>query len=161
MHPLSCFSQGEDVVAGIRTPMPIKLLKDNWPKVYDELLAICNRLESHMKDMQDIEFTIQVCGCNCVCVCELRMGWRWGGAYFNISACTSATHAVLHTSAPPAPQHTHTPPPPSRVQDGRLFMLQCRSGKRTGPAALKIATDLYSEKLITSDEAVLMVSLCV
>ncbi len=78
--------QGEDVVAGIRTPLPISLLGEIMPKVYKELREITTRLELHMRDMQDIEFTVQA---------------------------------------------------------GRLFMLQTRSGKRTGAAALQIATDLF------------------
>lgn len=93
-------AQGEDVVAGIRTPMPIALMKEKLPEVYTELENILLNLEKHMKDMQDTEFT---------------------------------------------------------VQDGRLFMLQTRNGKRTGPAALKIAVDMEEEGLITPDQAVLMV----
>ncbi|KAG2497890.1 hypothetical protein HYH03_004156 [Edaphochlamys debaryana] len=93
-------AQGEDVVAGIRTPMPIKLMNDVMPPIYAELVANTTMLEKHMKDMQDVEFT---------------------------------------------------------VQEGRLFMLQCRNGKRTGTAALRIALDLEAEGLITMDEAVCMV----
>ncbi|EFJ43008.1 pyruvate phosphate dikinase [Volvox carteri f. nagariensis] len=93
-------AQGEDVVAGIRTPMPIKLMADIMPGIYAELAANTTMLEKHMKDMQDVEFT---------------------------------------------------------VQEGRLFMLQCRNGKRTGTAALRIALDLEAEGLINKDEAVLMV----
>ncbi|KAG2446243.1 hypothetical protein HXX76_000835 [Chlamydomonas incerta] len=93
-------AQGEDVVAGIRTPMPIKLMADVMPPIYAELVANTTMLEKHMKDMQDVEFT---------------------------------------------------------VQEGRLFMLQCRSGKRTGTAALRIALELEAEGLINKDEAVLMV----
>ncbi|GFR41424.1 hypothetical protein Agub_g2110 [Astrephomene gubernaculifera] len=93
-------AQGEDVVAGIRTPLPIQLLADVMPDIHAELLANTTMLERHMKDMQDVEFT---------------------------------------------------------VQQGRLFMLQCRNGKRTGTAALRIALDLASEGLITQDESVLMV----
>ncbi len=102
-------AQGEDVVAGIRTPAPInkysqsdhnkalKTLEELMPKVYKELFDIQKRLEEHYRDMQDIEFTIE---------------------------------------------------------KGRLFMLQCRIGKRNGPAAVKIASDMVREKLITKDEAV-------
>lgn len=93
-------AQGEDVVAGIRTPMPIRLMADLMPPIFSELVANTTMLEKHMKDMQDVEFT---------------------------------------------------------VQGGRLFMLQCRNGKRTGTAALRIALDLESEGLITTDEAILMV----
>eukprot|EP00198_Chlamydomonas_reinhardtii_P013235 XP_001702572.1 pyruvate phosphate dikinase [Chlamydomonas reinhardtii] len=93
-------AQGEDVVAGIRTPMPIKLMADVMPPIYAELVANTTMLEKHMKDMQDVEFT---------------------------------------------------------VQEGRLFMLQCRSGKRTGTAALRIALELQAEGIIDRDEAVLMV----
>ncbi|GLC39948.1 Pyruvate, phosphate dikinase 2 [Pleodorina starrii] len=93
-------AQGEDVVAGIRTPMPIKLMADVMPPIYAELVANTTMLEKHMKDMQDVEFT---------------------------------------------------------VQEGRLFMLQCRSGKRTGTAALRIALDLEAEGLISKEEAVCMV----
>src|SRR6267142_3736335 len=93
-------AQGEDVVAGIRTPQPIRELEQVMPKAYKQLREITTRLERHYKDVQDFEFTIQ---------------------------------------------------------DERLFMLQTRSGKRTGFAAVVIATDLVSEKLITPKEAILLV----
>src|SRR5438128_259501 len=93
-------AQGEDVVAGIRTPQPITELERVMPKAYRQLREITTRLEKHYKDVQDFEFTIQ---------------------------------------------------------DERLFMLQTRSGKRTGYAAVVIATDLVAEKLITPKEAILLV----
>ncbi len=93
-------AQGEDVVAGIRTPQPIAQLEQVMPKAYKQLREITTRLEKHYKDVQDFEFTIQ---------------------------------------------------------DERLFMLQTRSGKRTGYAAVVIATDLVGEKLVTPKEAVLLV----
>ena len=93
-------AQGEDVVAGIRTPQPIRELEQVMPKAYKQLREITTRLEKHYKDVQDFEFTIQ---------------------------------------------------------DERLFMLQTRSGKRTGYAAVFIATDLVSEKLVSEKEAVLLV----
>ena len=93
-------AQGEDVVAGIRTPQPIRELEQVMPKAYKQLREITTRLEKHYKDVQDFEFTIQ---------------------------------------------------------DERLFMLQTRSGKRTGYAAVVIATDLVAEKLITPKEAILLV----
>jgi pyruvate,orthophosphate dikinase len=93
-------AQGEDVVAGIRTPQPIGELEQVMPSAYKQLREITTRLEKHYKDVQDFEFTIQ---------------------------------------------------------DERLFMLQTRSGKRTGFAAVVIATDLVDEKLITPKEAVLLV----
>jgi pyruvate,orthophosphate dikinase len=93
-------AQGEDVVAGIRTPQPIRELEQVMPKAYKQLREITTRLEKHYKDVQDFEFTIQ---------------------------------------------------------DERLFMLQTRSGKRTGYAAVVIATDLVDEKLITPKEAILLV----
>jgi len=93
-------AQGEDVVAGIRTPMPIVMLKEKMPNIYTELRDTVKMLEKHMKDMQDTEFT---------------------------------------------------------VQDGRLFMLQTRNGKRTGPAALRIAIDMEKEGEVTSDQAIMMV----
>jgi pyruvate,orthophosphate dikinase len=93
-------AQGEDVVAGIRTPQPIRELEQVMPKAYKQLREITTRLEKHYKDVQDFEFTIQ---------------------------------------------------------DERLFMLQTRSGKRTGYAAVFIATDLASEKLVSEKEAVLLV----
>jgi pyruvate, orthophosphate dikinase len=93
-------AQGEDVVAGIRTPQPIGELEQVMPKAYKQLREITTKLEKHYKDVQDFEFTIQ---------------------------------------------------------DERLFMLQTRSGKRTGYAAIVIATDLVDEKLITPKEAVLLV----
>jgi pyruvate, orthophosphate dikinase len=93
-------AQGEDVVAGIRTPQPIHELEKVMPKAYKQLREITTRLEKHYKDVQDFEFTIQ---------------------------------------------------------DERLFMLQTRSGKRTGYAAVFIATDMVAEKLVTPKEAILLV----
>ncbi|MCI1955402.1 MAG: pyruvate, phosphate dikinase [Oscillospiraceae bacterium] len=93
-------AQGEDVVAGVRTPSPISHLKDQMPEVYDQFSDIATRLENHFKDMQDMEFTIE---------------------------------------------------------DGHLFMLQTRNGKRTAQAALKIACDLVDEGMIDEEEAVLRV----
>ena len=93
-------AQGEDVVAGIRTPSPIAHLKDQMPEVYDQFVEIATRLENHYKDMQDMEFTIE---------------------------------------------------------DGKLYMLQTRNGKRTAQAALQIACDLVDEGMITEQEAVLRV----
>ncbi len=93
-------AQGEDVVAGIRTPQPIATLKDIMPDCYDELVAIRKKLEQHYKDMQDMEFTIQ---------------------------------------------------------DGKLFLLQTRNGKRTAHAAVKIAMDMLDEGLIDEKTAVLRV----
>jgi len=93
-------AQGEDVVAGIRTPLPIEELKKSSPKAWKELDRIQKDLEKHYRDMQDLEFTIQ---------------------------------------------------------QGRLFMLQCRNGKRTGFAACRIAADMVAEKLITKEEAILRV----
>ena len=93
-------AQGEDVVAGIRTPKPIAELEQVMPKAYKQLRDITTRLEKHYKDVQDFEFTIQ---------------------------------------------------------DENLYMLQTRNGKRTGYAAVVIATDLVGEKLVTPKDAVLMV----
>ncbi|MBQ9990733.1 MAG: pyruvate, phosphate dikinase [Lachnospiraceae bacterium] len=93
-------AQGEDVVAGIRTPSPISHLKEQMPEVYDQFVAIANKLEAHYRDMQDMEFTIE---------------------------------------------------------NGKLYMLQTRNGKRTAQAALKIAVDLVDEGMITQREAVLRV----
>ncbi len=93
-------AQGEDVVAGIRTPQSIETLHEVLPECYDEFKKICDILEDHYKDMQDMEFTIE---------------------------------------------------------DGKLFMLQTRNGKRTAKAALKVAVDLVSEGKITEDEAVLRI----
>jgi len=90
-------AQGEDVVAGIRTPKYINTLGDEIPEAYSQLVDICQRLESHFKDMQDIEFTIQ---------------------------------------------------------EGKLYMLQTRTGKRTAAAAVKIATDMVAEGLIDKETAV-------
>ena len=90
-------AQGEDVVAGIRTPEPISHLKDEMPDVYDELHRYTSKLESHYQNMQDIEFTIQ---------------------------------------------------------EGRLFILQTRNGKRTGQAAVKIAVDLVNQGLTSEEEAI-------
>jgi pyruvate,orthophosphate dikinase len=93
-------AQGEDVVAGVRTPSPISHLKDQMPEVYDQFVDIATRLENHFKDMQDMEFTIE---------------------------------------------------------DGHLFMLQTRNGKRTASAALKVACDLVDEGMIDEEEAILRV----
>ncbi len=93
-------AQGEDVVAGIRTPQPIATLKETMPECYDEFVKICGILEDHYKDMQDMEFTIE---------------------------------------------------------NGKLFMLQTRNGKRTAQAALKIAVDLVNEGMISKEEALLKV----
>ena len=93
-------AQGEDVVAGIRTPIPISELEIAMPEVYNEFVAIANKLETYFKDMQDMEFTIE---------------------------------------------------------NGKLFMLQTRNGKRTAFAALKIAVDLFDEGLLTKEEAILKV----
>src|SRR3989339_845159 len=93
-------SQGEDVVAGIRTPEPVARLEKDMPAIYKQLIGIRSTLEKHYKDMQDIEFT---------------------------------------------------------VQKGVLFMLQTRNGKRTGPAAVRMAVEMANEKLITRDEALLRV----
>ncbi|MCK4994351.1 MAG: pyruvate, phosphate dikinase [Candidatus Omnitrophica bacterium] len=93
-------AQGEDVVAGIRTPEPISDLKKEWPHIYKELNDIRHKLEQHYKDMQDVEFTIQ---------------------------------------------------------EGKLFMLQTRGGKRTGLAAVKLAVDMVKEKMITPKEALMRI----
>lgn len=93
-------AQGEDVVAGIRTPQPISTLASVMPEVYDQFAKIAKTLENHYKDMQDMEFTIE---------------------------------------------------------NGKLFMLQTRNGKRTAPAALKVAVDLVNEGMITKEEALLKV----
>lgn len=91
-------AQGEDVVAGIRTPIKLSELDKKDPSVYKQLVDIRNKLEKHYKDMQDIEFT---------------------------------------------------------VEEGKLYMLQCRTGKRNARAAFKIAYDMVNEKLITKEEAIL------
>jgi len=91
-------AQGEDVVAGVRTPEPVSQLKKQMPKSYAELMKVRQILEKHFKDVQDVEFT---------------------------------------------------------VQDGKLFMLQTRNGKRTAAAALKFSMDMYKEKLIDWETAVL------
>ena len=93
-------AQGEDVVAGVRTPKSIDTLKEVMPEAYNEFVKNCEILESHYRDMQDMEFTIE---------------------------------------------------------NGKLFMLQTRNGKRTGSAAIKIAVDLYNEGMITKEEALLKV----
>lgn len=90
-------AQGEDVVAGIRTPLPISDLNKKMPKIYKEIIKIQKKLEKHYKDMQDLEFTIE---------------------------------------------------------EGKLYMLQTRTGKRTGQAAVKIATDMVKQKLINKETAI-------
>ena len=92
---------GEDVVAGIRTPLPVAALKERQPEIYDELYKTQALLEKHYRDMQDLEFTIQ---------------------------------------------------------EGKFYMLQTRSGKRTGRASVKIAVDMVNEGLITESEALMRVS---
>ncbi len=93
-------AQGEDVVAGIRTPQPITRLQEDLPACYEEFMRIAGKLEDHYRDMQDMEFTIE---------------------------------------------------------NGKLYFLQTRSGKRTAPAALQIACDLVEEKMITPKEAVMRI----
>ncbi len=93
-------AQGEDVVAGVRTPSKIDKLKEDMPEVYKQFAEIASRLENHYRDMQDMEFTIE---------------------------------------------------------NGKLYMLQTRNGKRTAAAALKIAVDLVDEGMISEEEAVLRV----
>ena len=93
-------AQGEDVVAGVRTPSPIAKLKEDMPAVYEQFQSIAHNLENHYRDMQDMEFTIE---------------------------------------------------------NGKLYMLQTRNGKRTAAAALKIAVDLVDEGMISEEEAVLRV----
>ena len=93
-------AQGEDVVAGVRTPLPIAQLEQEMPRVFEQLHTITKRLEQHYRDIQDFEFTIQ---------------------------------------------------------DGQLYLLQTRNGKRTAQAAVRIAVDMVKEKLITEQEAVLRV----
>ena len=93
-------AQGEDVVAGVRTPMPITQMADEFPEAYADFIKVCKILEEHYHDMQDMEFT---------------------------------------------------------VENKKLYMLQCRNGKRTAPAALKIACDLVDEGMKTEQEAVLMI----
>ena len=93
-------AQGEDVVAGVRTPKPIAQLEQDMPEVYNQFMELANKLENHYKDMQDMEFT---------------------------------------------------------VEEGKLYFLQTRNGKRTANAALKIAVDLVNEGLNTTDEALMKV----
>ena len=93
-------AQGEDVVAGVRTPMPIAQMEQEFPEAYAEFVKVCDTLENHYHDMQDMEFT---------------------------------------------------------VENKKLYMLQCRNGKRTAPAALKIACDLVDEGHKKEEEAVAMI----
>ena len=93
-------AQGEDVVAGVRTPMPIAQMEKEFPEAYQDFIRVCGILENHYHDMQDMEFT---------------------------------------------------------VENKKLYMLQCRNGKRTAPAALKIACDLVDEGHKTEEEAVSMI----
>ena len=93
-------AQGEDVVAGIRTPSPIESLKEIMPKIYNEFVELSDKLEKHFKNMQDIEFTIE---------------------------------------------------------NGKLYLLQTRNGKRTAQAALKIAVDMYNDGMVTKEEAIMMI----
>ena len=93
-------AQGEDVVAGVRTPMPISEMADKFPEAFEQFQKVCQILEEHYRDMQDMEFT---------------------------------------------------------VENGKLYMLQTRNGKRTAPAALKIACDLVDEGMIDRKKAVAMI----
>ncbi|NPV88438.1 pyruvate, phosphate dikinase [Coprothermobacteraceae bacterium] len=94
-------AQGEDVVAGVRTPKPIKEMQNEWPQTYQQLLQVAELLEKHFKDMQDMEFT---------------------------------------------------------VERGKLYMLQTRSGKRTAEAAVRIASEMAQEGLISKEDAVLRIT---
>ena len=93
-------AQGEDVVAGVRTPMPISEMEEKFPDAYKQFVTVCDQLENHYRDMQDMEFT---------------------------------------------------------VENGKLYMLQCRNGKRTASAAIKIACDLIDEGMISEKEALLQI----
>ncbi|HMQ65144.1 MAG TPA: pyruvate, phosphate dikinase, partial [Arachnia sp.] len=93
-------AQGEDVVAGIRTPNPLEEMRDILPEAYDQLIDTMHRMEQHYRDMQDMEFTIE---------------------------------------------------------DGKLYLLQTRNGKRTAAAALKVASDLVDEGILTKEEALLRI----
>ncbi|MBQ7261936.1 MAG: pyruvate, phosphate dikinase, partial [Lachnospiraceae bacterium] len=93
-------AQGEDVVAGVRTPMPISQMEQEFPEAFEQFTQVCETLEKHYRDMQDMEFT---------------------------------------------------------VENRKLYMLQCRNGKRTAQAALKIACDLVDEGMRTEEEAVAMI----
>ena len=93
-------AQGEDVVAGVRTPEPITKLEEDMPECYEEFMSLAHKLENHYRDMQDMEFTIE---------------------------------------------------------EGKLYFLQTRNGKRTAPAAIKIACDLVDEGMISKEEAVLRI----
>ncbi|MGN1235779.1 MAG: pyruvate, phosphate dikinase, partial [Christensenellaceae bacterium] len=93
-------AQGEDVVAGVRTPMPITEMADKFPEAYEQFIKVCAILEDHYRDMQDMEFT---------------------------------------------------------VENGKLYMLQCRNGKRTAQAAIKIACDLIDEGMISEQEALMQI----
>ena len=93
-------AQGEDVVAGVRTPMPIAQMAEKFPEAFAQFENVCQTLENHYRDMQDMEFT---------------------------------------------------------VEHGKLYMLQCRNGKRTAPAALKIACDRVDEGMISEQQAVAMI----
>ena len=93
-------AQGEDVVAGVRTPMHIQEMANKFPEAYSQFLAVCDKLEAHYRDMQDMEFT---------------------------------------------------------VENGKLYMLQCRNGKRTAQAAIKIACDLIDEGMINEKEALMQI----
>ena len=93
-------AQGEDVVAGVRTPMPIAQMEEQFPEAYAQFIKVCGLLENHYRDMQDMEFT---------------------------------------------------------VENGKLYMLQCRNGKRTAQAALRIACDLVDEGMRSEEEAVSMI----
>ena len=93
-------AQGEDVVAGVRTPMPITQMEEKFPEAYKQFVEVCGTLEDHYRDMQDMEFT---------------------------------------------------------VENGKLYMLQCRSGKRTAQAAIKIACDLIDEGMISEEEALMQI----
>ena len=93
-------AQGEDVVAGVRTPMPISQMEEKFPEAYKQFVEVCDNLEKHYRDMQDMEFT---------------------------------------------------------VENGKLYMLQCRNGKRTAQAAIKIACDLIDEGMISEEEALMQI----
>ncbi|OAY74578.1 Pyruvate, phosphate dikinase, chloroplastic [Ananas comosus] len=153
-------AQGEDVVAGIRTPQDLDMMKECMPDAYAELVENCKILERHYKDMMDIEFTVQE---NRLWMLQCRSGKRTGKGAVKIAVdivtegLVDKRSAIKMVEPGHLDQLLHPQDIEFTVQENRLWMLQCRSGKRTGKGAVKIAVDIVTEGLVDKRSAIKMV----